>query len=157
MQTQFQHQNIYLDTCCLGRPFDAQSQGRIYHETEAIQAIVRNFLTGQLRWVSSSAVETEVSRNPNVTQRNQIQSRLSSAHQTVQVGVAEIARAVHLEKFGFPLFDALHIACAESGGADVLLTTDDVFLNRAKRLRQHLYVAVENPHTWWQAVIGART
>ena len=157
MQTQFRHQNIYLDTCCLGRPFDAQSQGRIYHETEAIQAIVRNFLTGQLRWVSSSAVDTEVGKNPNVTQRNQIQSRLSSAHQTVQVGAGEIARAAHLEQFGFPLFDALHIACAESGGADVLLTTDDVFLNRAKRLRQHLDVAVENPHTWWQAVIGAST
>ena len=157
MQTQFRHQNIYLDTCCLGRPFDAQSQGRIYHETEAIQAIVRNFLTGQLRWVSSSAVETEVSRNPNVTQRNQIQSQFSLAYQTVQVGAGEIARAAHLEQFGFPLFDALHIACAESGGADVLLTTDDVFLNRAKRLRQHLYVAVENPHTWWQVVIGGST
>ena len=157
MKIQIQHQNIYLDTCCLGRPFDEQTQERVRHETEAIEKIIDYFFLGRFHWISSSAVETEVGKNPNVTQRNQIQSQFSLAYQTVQVGAGEIARAAHLEKFGFPLFDALHIACAESGGADVLLTTDDVFLNRAKRLRQHLYVAVENPHTWLQAVIGGST
>ena len=157
MQNQSQHQNIYLDTCCLGRPFDAQTQERVREETEAFDEIIDGFSLGRFHWISSTAVELEVGKNPNVTQRNQIQTQFSLAYQTVQVGAEETARAAHLQQLGFPSFDALHIACAESGGADVLLTTDDVFLNRAKRLRQHLHVDVENPRAWLRAVRGTRT
>ena len=154
MQTQSQHQHIYLDTCCLGRPFDEQTQERVRHETQALREIGDCFITGQLRWISSTVLETEVGNNPRVKQRNEIMAKLSLAHQTVQVGAEETVRAAHLQQLGFPSFDALHIACAESGGADVLLTTDDVFLNRAKRLRQHLHVEVENPYAWLHTVKG---
>ena len=53
-----------------------------------------------------------------------------------------------LESLGFKWFDALHIASAESGTADILLTTDDRFVRRAKRVFEQLHVRVENPHTW---------
>lgn len=157
MQNQSQHQNIYLDTCCLGRPFDEQTQERIRQETQALREIGDCFITSQLRWISSTVLEIEVGNNPRVKQRNEVMAKLSLAHQTVQVGASETACAAHLQQLGFPSFDALHIACAESGGADVLLTTDDVFINRAKRLRQHLHVDVENPRAWLQVVRGART
>ena len=42
------------------------------------------------------------------------------------------ARAEELEHLGFKALDALHIACAEAGGADVLPTTDDRMLAKAK-------------------------
>jgi hypothetical protein len=37
-------------------------------------------------------------------------------------------RAGFLEGLGFSTFDALHLACAESGAADVFLTTGDGLL-----------------------------
>ena len=55
-----------------------------------------------------------------------------------------------LKTMGFKAFDALHIACAESGGADVLLTTDDAMVRRWRRLSRELRVPVENPLTWLQ-------
>jgi hypothetical protein len=40
----------------------------------------------------------------------------------------------------FMVFDALHLTCAESGGADVFLTTDDRLRRRAARLVDVLQV-----------------
>ena len=42
--------------------------------------------------------------------------------------------------------------CAESGRADILLTTDDRMLRRAKRFRLQLRVRVENPYTWLEEI-----
>ena len=77
---------------------------------------------------------------------------LNFAHETVLVGSAEEFRGTELEVLGFKPYDALHIACAESGDADILLTTDDRMLRLAKRYQAHLRVRVENPHTWLQEI-----
>ena len=79
-----------------------------------------------------------------------MKDRLNFAHETVLVGLEEEQRVAKLEVLGFKRFDALHIACAESGGADILLTTDDRMLRLAKRHRTQLRVRVENPYTWLQ-------
>ncbi|MBI4688293.1 MAG: hypothetical protein HY756_11045 [Nitrospirae bacterium] len=50
-------------------------------------------------------------------------------------------------------FDALHVACAEKGKANILLTTDDNFLNNASKHRNILKVRVENPVVWLMEVI----
>ena len=54
---------------------------------------------------------------------------------------------------GFKPLDALHIACAETAGADVLLTTDDRLLRRAERQAGDLDVAVANPLRWLEEQI----
>jgi len=53
---------------------------------------------------------------------------------------------------GFKPFDALHLACAESVFAEVLLTTDDKFLNKAKKNKNKLRFKVENPVIWLMEV-----
>jgi len=67
---------------------------------------------------------------------------------TAEIGEKELARASELEKLGFIGFDALHLACAEMGKADVFLTTDDRLLKLAKKLAKKLRVNVENPLDW---------
>jgi predicted nucleic acid-binding protein len=57
-----------------------------------------------------------------------------------------------LEGWGISAFDALHLACAESGGADVFLTTDDQLLRRAAAHSDELRIQVENPLTWLREV-----
>jgi hypothetical protein len=49
-------------------------------------------------------------------------------------------------------FDALHLASAEQGRADVFLATDDGLLRRAGRHSQEIHVRVQNPVSWYQEV-----
>jgi predicted nucleic acid-binding protein len=49
------------------------------------------------------------------------------------------------------VFDSLHLAAAESGGADVFLTTDDRLLRAAKQIEMNITVA--NPVTWLMEVL----
>lgn len=41
---------IYLDVCCLNRPFDDQSQDRIHLEAEAVLAIIKQVEQGDWQW-----------------------------------------------------------------------------------------------------------
>ena len=61
-------------------------------------------------------------------------------------------RAAFLQKLGFDPFDALHLACAEEGGADVFLTTDDDLIRRARRRINEIRTRVMNPVSWYQEV-----
>ena len=72
----------------------------------------------------------------------------SAVQQKVPLTQAEISRAKTLQTFGFKQWDALHLACAESGQADIFLTTDDKLLKLAQRVIGQLTIRVENPLTW---------
>ena len=143
---------IYLDTCCLNRLSDRQIQERIRQETEAVNIMLSNFRTKRWRWISSSILQFEINQNPDLDQRVSLTTLLQLAHQIIFVGGEEISRGEELEGLGFKELDALHIACAESSNADILLTTDDRMLRRAKRYRAQLRVRVENPYTWLQEI-----
>ena len=143
---------IYLDTCCLNRLSDRQIQERIRQETEAVNIMLSNFRTKRWHWISSSILQFEINQNPDLDQRVSLTTLLQLGHQTIFVGGEEILRGEELEGLGFKELDALHIACAESGNADILLTTDDRMLKRAKRYRAQLQVRVENPYTWLQEI-----
>ena len=143
---------IYLDTCCLNRLSDRQIQERIRQETEAVNIMLSNFRTKRWHWISSSILQLEINQNPDLDQRVSLTTLLQLGHQIVFAGGEEILRGEELEGLGFKKLDALHIACAESGNADILLTTDDRMLRRAKRHRAQLRVRVENPYTWLQEI-----
>ena len=152
MQTQVENLKIYLDTCCVNRLFDVQTQDRVQRETQTIKQILNYFFTMQCHWLSSEILEEEVDADPDSERRSRVKSVMEHVHYTLSVGVKEEARAEELEGLGFNHYDALHIACAESGRADVLLTTDDRMLRLAKRRQSHLRVRVENPHAWLQEI-----
>jgi len=120
VQTLLQNWKIYLDTCCLNRLFNDQTQARIHQETEAVKIILARFFTTQWQWLISTALVNEISKTPNKTLRTEMEMLLDLADQNVPVGIVEIARGTQLESLGFKWLDALHIACAESGQADIL-------------------------------------
>ena len=154
MQSQFQNWTIYLDTCCLSRPFDNQTQKRIQQETQAIVTII-GFLATNWQWIISDFLMVEINRNRNSNQRKATKDLLNYAHQIVYVSEQEVLRAIHLKSLGFKIQDALHLACAEQSNVDVFLTTDDRLIRKAKsvRVRTELLVQVENPHQWLQGVL----
>ena len=140
--------NIYLDACCLNRPFDDQNQDRIRLESEAVLLIMRRLETGDWQWIGSEALDFEIQQTPDVERRLRIHLLASFAHHSVMIGEAEVERAEQLETLGFHGLDALHLACAESGGADVFLTTDDRLLGLARRVSERLEMEVQNPLGW---------
>lgn len=60
---------IYMDVCCLNRPFDNQVQGRIRMESEAILLILARCQSQEWQLLSSEVVEYEVSRIPDEERR----------------------------------------------------------------------------------------
>lgn len=139
---------VYLDVCCLNRPFDDQTQARIRLEAEAVLIIVAQCESGQWEWVTSEVVHVEIERTPDPERRRRVQFLAAHAHHSVMIGGAEIQRALHLESWGLAAYDALHIACAESANADVLLTTDDRLLRKCVTLGERLRIQVKNPLEW---------
>ena len=139
---------IYLDVCCLNRPFDDQTQDRIRLESEAVLLILTHFATGEWQWIGSEVLDYEIEQTPDPERRSRVRLLTTHVHQAIAVEQAGVTRAQQLEALGFQSFDALHLACAESGSAEVFLTTDDPLLRRASRLSGQLGVRVENPLTW---------
>ena len=153
MRTDFSFWKIYLDTCCLSRLFDPPTQTRIRQEADAIHQILTYCFSGHWHWVTSNVLLDEVEQSSNLSARLQIKNWMTLAHQTVSVGSSEIERGMQLEGLAFKQRDALHLACAESVGVDIFLTTDDRLLRRAKRYRVQLHTQVENPYIWLQSEV----
>lgn len=141
---------IYLDVCCLNRPFDDQTQDRIHLEAEAVLLILTHVESGRWQWIGSEVLDYEIEQTPNAERRLRVKLLTTSVAHTVLVEAAEEARARQLEELGFHALDALHLASAESGGADVLLTTDDRLLRLAVRFSAQLRIRVANPLIWLQ-------
>ncbi len=56
---------VYLDVCCLNRPFDDQTQDRIRMESEAVLMILNRCLSDWIL-VGSEVIDYELSRIPDM-------------------------------------------------------------------------------------------
>lgn len=135
---------IYLDMSCLNRPFDDQTQLRIRLESETIIFILQNFNLPQWEWISSEILQLEIEHIPVVEMREHLLLLASRAHQVVRLQQKEAKRAQQLKRMGLNAFDALHLACAESGNADIFLTSDQKLLEQATKIDK-INLSVVNP------------
>ena len=87
---------IYLDVCCLNRPFDDQTQDRIHLESEAVVLILKHVRSGNWEWISSEAVDYEVGQTPNVERRHRVESLIRYAGRTVLIEKSLVKRALEL-------------------------------------------------------------
>lgn len=144
---------IYFDVCCFNRPFDDQTQDRIHLEAEAILSIFNHSRMSGWSIIGSEAIDFEIEKMPDHDKRVKVQilSTLHDTHVKVDAGVEQ--RALELKRVGLTALDALHVACAEKAKADVLLTTDDLFLSRATHNKKMLKLKIENPLRWVMEVL----
>lgn len=140
---------IYLDTSVYNRPFDDQTQPRIWLETLAFVVVLQMIEAGEAELVSSSVVEYENSRNPFPLRQHWVRRclALASDHQQADEGIR--ARALELEAGGVSAMDALHVACAEAAESEYLLTCDDRLIRRYQGA-----IEVLNPVDFVLAVTG---
>ena len=121
---------IYRYTSVYNRPFDNQTQPRIWLETLAFGVILQMIEAGDVDLVSSSVLEYENSRNPFTWRRSWVThcNELAKLHQSVNVEIKQ--RAEEVEQDGLKAMDALHVACAEVTESDYFLTCDDRIIQR---------------------------
>ncbi|MEH1934841.1 MAG: PIN domain-containing protein [Nostoc sp.] len=135
---------VYLDTSIYNRPFDDQTQPKIFLETQAIILILQMIEARLIELVSSSVLEYENSRNPFVVNQQSMERYLQIATLRVLVDENIRNRAEQLEQLGIKSIDALHVACAEASQSDCFITCDRRLINRC----QNFSLIVINPNNF---------
>ena len=141
---------IYLDVSCLNRPFDDLEQARVRLEAKAVEILIEQIDAGRHRQISSEMVVLEISAMPDARKRERVQALLPIRVDIMGLTPAIFGRAAALEGLGFKSADAVHVAAAEAGEADVLVTCDDRLLRLGLRLQDQLRVRIANPLNWLQ-------
>ena len=121
---------VYLDNCCLNRPFDDQRQARVRLEAEATLCIQEYIRSGTLELVWSYMVDFENAANPFEERRTTISGWRQYAIRDVEETAMILQRANRLAGIGPKAKDALHMACAIAGECLYFVTTDDDILRR---------------------------
>lgn len=119
---------IYLDNCCLGRPFDDQDAIRVFLETQAKLFIQEQIKSGKIEMATSYMLHFENMQCKLEMKRESVGDflKLYSAIY-IDIGFAECVRA-KAAKFiaeGIKQKDAYHVASAILAECDYFLSVDD--------------------------------
>ena len=126
---------VYLDNCCLNRPFDDQRQMRVRLEAEATLFIQERIRSGILELVWSYMLDFENAANPFEERRITISGWRQYATLDIEETPLILQHARQFASMGFKAKDALHLACAIAGACLYFLTTDDGILKRRQDIQ----------------------
>lgn len=144
---------IYLDACCLNRPFDDQRQARVRLEAEAISLILQKLHQREWEWIGSDVLVYELGQTEDVERKERLLLLAGQSHQVVAMTEKILTQAEKLTASGFDSYDAIHLASAENAKVDVFLTTDDNMQKIANRNKKMFSFVVVNPVTWLEEVL----
>lgn len=139
---------VYLDCCCINRPFDRTDEGRVALEAEAVRHILRLADDGAIELVVSDALLFELRRMPDDERREACLAVAATATRHVRVSSTTGDVVARLAVGGIVGLDGLHLALAVEGGVDALLTVDDRLLRRGRALAPALGLVVADPVEW---------
>lgn len=122
---------VYLDSCCLQRPLDDQTQPRIRVETEAVLAILSAVQAGEITLINSEALQYEMRRIPSDQRRDEVKAILALASESIELTDQAERLAEVLETRGLHPMDAVHVALASTTKVDFFATCDDHLLQKA--------------------------
>ncbi len=117
---------VYLDNCCYNRPYDDQSQIKVFLETQAKMYIQRLIVENKLELVYSYMSKYENSQNPFEIRKRSINDFFRHAAVYIDESCSDhaVEIASRIMKTGIKPKDALHVACAVIAKADFFITTD---------------------------------
>ena len=118
---------IYLDNCCYNRPYDDQTQLKIFLETQAKLAIQDAIKKNKFKLVTSYILIFENKNNPFAGKKDSITKFLEEntdiyIDESFKNEVGELAEKII--ETGIKTADAHHIATAILAKCDYLITTD---------------------------------
>ena len=141
---------VYLDNCSCNRPFDDQSQMRIYLETQAKLYIQQLIYDGCLFLVVSYISRYENWNSPHAKNKITIENFFENAISIVDIDKADVIerKANEIMKSGLKSKDALHISCAIEAACDYFITTDDGILKKYRNGEIKVCSPVEFINIW---------
>lgn len=134
---------LYIDLSCFNRPFDDQGQERIRLESEAVLGILTRIVEGKDTLLWSWVLSFENSKHPKPDRRDEIAVWERRSERSIALNSSLVDRTRKIAQQGISALDAAHLAAAETGRADVVLTCDDIMVRRSPRLG--LALRVLNP------------
>jgi predicted nucleic acid-binding protein len=145
---------VYIDVCCLNRPFDNQAQDKVRLESEAVISILKRCGDIDVDWelIGSAIIALEVSKNHDTIKRQKVLLLHEIAAEKIKLNEAVKSLAADFRKSNVKQFDSLHLAIAEYAKADVFLTTDGRLIKAA--LRSDIKVRVANPLIFYLEVLA---
>lgn len=139
---------VYLDTCCLNRPFDNLAEGKVAAEAAEVVRVIAAAEAGLVALVASPAHRRELADIRDPVRRAAVMGLLAKAGSALDDAPEVQRRAAELAMLGFGEKDAAHLAFAVSAACDVLLTVDERLVRRARRHASRLTIVVANPCKW---------
>ena len=137
---------IYLDVCCLNRPFDDQTQEKIHLESEAILIILSNIASQQWELVGSDVIDFEISKIPDMERRKKVEFLAQKILKKQPITTELIQRAKIISQKDIKALDALHIASAEFLQSEYMITTDnDIVKKYQKHIEFFKKIKICNP------------
>lgn len=121
---------IYLDNCCFNRPFDDQSQIKIYLEAQAKLDIQKKIKQGKYDLVWSYILEYENKMNPFEERKESIIKWKKIAKEHIMENAEIVEFAEEINKKGIKPKDSIHISCAKYSKCEYFITTDRLLLNK---------------------------
>lgn len=121
---------VYLDNSALNRPFDDQTQPRIWLETLALCLILQMAEAGEIEMIKSPVHFLENNQSTLAVRRQWVEHCIHLARNEATLDDTVKSRANDLQRGGLKPLDALHVACAETAGASYFLTCDDRLIRR---------------------------
>jgi predicted nucleic acid-binding protein len=140
---------IYMDVCCLCRPFDDLQNRKIRLEAEAILTILDR-CNNDWELVGSVVLDSEISRMADPEKRQKVEQKLRLVSEYIELDETIFDHALMYQRLGFRLFDALHLACAQSRET-IFLTTDNKIIIQSGKIPA-ITIRVENPVRWLMEV-----
>ncbi|OGK01798.1 MAG: PIN domain protein [Candidatus Raymondbacteria bacterium RifOxyB12_full_50_8] len=140
---------VYLDNCCLNRPFDDQRSIRIRLETEAKLFIQGKIRQREIELAWSYMIDYENHANPFRERRTAISAWRKIAVTDIEENTLLLRLANELVRMGLKAKDALHIACSIHAKCDYFLTTDDLVLRKSRGIKD---IRVVDPQTFIREV-----
>lgn len=122
---------VYLDNCCLNRPFDDQQNLKIKLEAEAKLFVQQKIKENEIELAWSYILEYENSENPFVQKKETISKWQSISKIDINENQKIIKTSEEICKLNIKHKDALHIACAIEAKCDYFLTTDIFLIKKA--------------------------
>jgi len=83
---------IYLDVCCLNRPFDDHTQDKIRLESEAVVTILSHIAEKQWQMIGSEIIAFEISRTPDPDRRRKVLIQAQLVMETIKINTQIITR-----------------------------------------------------------------
>ena len=123
---------IYMDTCCFNRTLDDLSQLRVALEAEAILGMLKLCEESSLTLIASEVLVYEIQNDPSRRRRLLVEEMVAMSQLVVKIDLEVLKRGQAFKSSGINGVDALHLAAAERGKADIFCSCDDRLIKRAK-------------------------